>query len=365
MLAWTCLLDGSHPPSYGSDSGRLQLPTMRGLTLLGDRRAEVRDYPVPEPGGGEVRFRVESAGLCGSDLHFYRSTPLALGARLGVVIGHEPSGTVDCVGVGVAGFQPGDRVTVNHTLGCGHCSWCLGGETQMCAGSVGMAAAGHGGDAEYVVMPAANVFALWPGITCIDGSFIACAGATAYGALLKAAPRGGSTLAVLGLGPVGLSACLLGRAFGARVVGVDVLPARRELAARVLGAETLDAADDPARALRELTGGRGADAAVETSGAAAAQAVAPDCVTAQGIVVYVGLSSGAAAISPENLIHREIRVTGSKVLAGRLVPDMMRFLSETRVSFECLVTEEHPLDHGAQALALFDSGVAGKVVLRP
>jgi (R,R)-butanediol dehydrogenase / meso-butanediol dehydrogenase / diacetyl reductase len=338
---------------------------MRGLTLLGDCRAEVRDFPVPEPGPGELRFRVESAGLCGSDLHFYRSTPAALGVRLGVVIGHEPCGTIDRVGTGTTGLEPGDRVTVNHTLGCGRCPWCLGGETQMCSESIGMAAAGRGGDAGYVVVPARNAFALPPGISCTDGSFVACAGATAYGALLKAAPRGGSTLAVFGLGPVGLAACLLGRAFGARVVGLDVLPARRDLAARLLGVEALDASADPVRAVRELTGGRGADGAVETSGAAAAQAAAPECVVAQGIVVYVGLSSGAPSISPESLIHREIRVAGSKVLAGRLVPDMLRFLAETRVSFECLVTEEHPLEKGPEALARFDQGIAGKVVLRP
>ena len=338
---------------------------MRGLALLGRRKAEVKDFPIPEPGPGEVRFRVQSAGLCGSDLHYYRSTEEELGARLGVVIGHEPSGVVDRVGPGVRGVEIRDRVTVNHTLGCGACEWCLGGDTQLCSESVGMAAAGRGGDAEYVVMPQANVFVLPPEVSCTDGSFVACAGATAYGALLKAAARGGATVAVFGLGPVGLSACLLGRAFGARMIGLDVAAERRDFALRTLAVDVIDPGADAVRAVRELTRGRGVDAVVETSGAGEAQAAAPDCVVPRGAVVYIGLSSGAPAIGAESLIHREVRLLGSKVLSGRHVPGMIRFLMETGVSFAPLVTEEHPLEKGPQALARFDGGHAGKLVLRP
>ncbi|NLE76821.1 MAG: alcohol dehydrogenase catalytic domain-containing protein, partial [Chloroflexi bacterium] len=86
---------------------------MRGVTLLGDRRAEVRDFPTPEPGPGEVRLRVKAAGLCGSDLHPYRAKPEALGPLQGAVVGHEPSGVVDAVGPGVRHFRPGDRVAIN------------------------------------------------------------------------------------------------------------------------------------------------------------------------------------------------------------------------------------------------------------
>ncbi|MFW6291825.1 MAG: alcohol dehydrogenase catalytic domain-containing protein [Spirochaetota bacterium] len=127
---------------------------MRGLTMLGDRTAEVRSFALPSVGPGEVRFRVRSAGICGSDLHFYRDTPESLGDRRGVVIGHEPAGVVDAVGAGVTGFRPGDRVTVNHTLGCGSCEYCLGTETVLCPNAYrGMAQAGRGAVGKFVIEP--------------------------------------------------------------------------------------------------------------------------------------------------------------------------------------------------------------------
>ena len=112
---------------------------MKGLALFGNRRAEVKEFPVPDPGYGEVRIKVMSAGICGSDLHFYNDTPEVLGPRKGVVIGHEPAGIVEKIGPGVNHLQPGDRVAVNHTLGCGHCRYCHAGETVHCPDMIGMA----------------------------------------------------------------------------------------------------------------------------------------------------------------------------------------------------------------------------------
>ena len=88
----------------------------KGLVLLGDRHAEVREFPYSEPKTGEILIQMKAAGICGSDLHFYRNTPEELGIRRAVVIGHEPSGIVEKVGPGVSIFRPGDRIAVNHTL---------------------------------------------------------------------------------------------------------------------------------------------------------------------------------------------------------------------------------------------------------
>ena len=114
----------------------------QGLVLCGNQKAEIKEFPLKEPQKGEILLRIKAAGLCGSDLHYYRNTPEELGNRLGVVIGHEPSGLVVKVGLGVSNFYPGDRVAVNHTLGCNHCEFCLAGETVLCSKNKGIASAG-------------------------------------------------------------------------------------------------------------------------------------------------------------------------------------------------------------------------------
>ena len=91
-----------------------------GVVLFGNKSLEVREFPNLEPGLNEVLIEVKAAGIGGSDLHFYRSSPDELGARYGKIVGHEPAGIVIQTGSAVSKFKVGDRVTVNHTLGCGH-----------------------------------------------------------------------------------------------------------------------------------------------------------------------------------------------------------------------------------------------------
>jgi threonine dehydrogenase-like Zn-dependent dehydrogenase len=337
---------------------------IKGLVLLGDRRAEVRAFPMPHPGPGEILLRVEAAGICGSDLHFYRSTPEELGIRLGVVIGHEPAGVVEAVGQGVSGFGPGDRIAVNQTLGCGHCEYCTAGETVLCAQNIGIAAAGYGGDATYTRMPARNCFPLPDELSFVEGAFIACTGATAYSALRKLAPSGRDRLVVFGLGPVGLSAVLVGKALGATVLGVDLIPERMEMA-RGLGAEeVINAAEtDPVAAIRALTRGRGAELALETSGSPAGQSDAVDAVCSRGKVAFVVLSKGAKSISPEQFLHKQAILYGSKVMPGSMYWEMTRFMIDRDVRFEPIVTHRVPLNEGPSAFARFDAGAAGKFVL--
>jgi threonine dehydrogenase-like Zn-dependent dehydrogenase len=342
---------------------------MRGLVMLGNRAAEVRSFRVPEVGPGEVRFRVKSAGICGSDLHFYRDTPESLGDRLGVVIGHEPSGVVDAVGTGVSGFAPGDRVTVNHTLGCGTCEYCLGTETVLCPNAyLGMAQAGRGADADYCVMPAGNVIHLDDRLTFTDGSFLACTGATAWGAVAKARGEVTTGLLVFGLGPVGLSVVLVASAMGLPISAVDPNADRRAYAARVVPGFTVLHPDEigPGSAT-PIPGLAGApDAAIDTSGAAAAQRQALATVRPQGTVVLVGLADTAneqPVLDPAGIIHLEKRVVGSKVLPLRSLPALMRFLVANDLHFDRIVTRRVGLDDAPDAVAEFDRGAVGKFVI--
>ena len=95
-----------------------------GVVLFGKQSLEMRKFPNLEPGLNEVLIEVQAARICGSDLHFYRSSPEELGARYGKIVGHEPAGIVNKTANAVSKFKVGDRVTVNHTLGYGHCQYC-------------------------------------------------------------------------------------------------------------------------------------------------------------------------------------------------------------------------------------------------
>ena len=117
---------------------------MKGVVFPGDRKTEVREFPKPEPGPGQVVVRMKVAGLCGSDLHLYQQTS-AQRAGNDTIPGHEPGGVVESVGAGVDTVRVGDRVSVYHYLGCGHCKQCLAGYIQWCPERRGYGGPSHGG----------------------------------------------------------------------------------------------------------------------------------------------------------------------------------------------------------------------------
>ncbi|MGQ9456374.1 MAG: alcohol dehydrogenase catalytic domain-containing protein [Armatimonadota bacterium] len=120
---------------------------MRGVVLLGDGKLEVREFPDPVPGPGEVVVRVKTAAICGSDIHMYHA-PNGRGVGRDVIAGHEPAGIVESVGDGVTSVKPGDRVSVYHYIGCGKCKNCLMGFWQWCLQTKGLGAHINGADAD-------------------------------------------------------------------------------------------------------------------------------------------------------------------------------------------------------------------------
>src|SRR5918993_608088 len=209
---------------------------MRGVVFLGNRKLELQNFPDPTPGPGEVVLEMKASGMCGSDLHPYRAAgnaaaALGLGAGGPVIAGHEPCGVVAAVGAGVDPSLVGQRVMNHHYKGCGRCKHCRLGWSQLCRKGItvyGMT--GHGGHAPYMVAPASTLVPMPDEISFEEGAAISCGTGTAYGALKRLDVSGRDTLAVFGQGPVGLSATMLGRAMGARVIAVDVSPERLALA---------------------------------------------------------------------------------------------------------------------------------------
>src|SRR5213083_154389 len=241
---------------------------MRGAVFLGNRKVELRSFPDPTPGPGEVVIEMKASGMCGSDLKFYRSPPGAAQAALGLggsadpfIAGHEPCGVVVARGLGVSEREApiGQRVMDHHYAGCGVCQHCRVGWSQLCReGIVVYGVTANGGHAEYLKVPVRTLVPLPDELSFAEGAAVACGTGTAFGALRRMQLAGGQTLAVFGQGPVGLSATVLGVAMGARVIAVETSPERMKLAEEFGADAVIDASrEDAVTAIKELTNGVG------------------------------------------------------------------------------------------------------------
>ena len=343
---------------------------MRGVVFLGNRKLEVREFPDPKPGPGEVVVAMKASGMCGSDLHPYRAAgnaaaALGLGGSGGPVIaGHEPCGVVAERGAGVAEADAptGQRVMVHHYKGCGRCKHCRVGWAQLCRqGIVVYGMTGHGGHAPFICVPAYTLVPLPDSIGFPGGAAISCGTGTAYGALKRLDVSGRDTLAVFGQGPVGLSATMLGRAMGARVIAIDVAPERLALARR-FGAETIINAreTDPVVALRELTQGEGVETAMDCTGNPEARVAAVRCATTWGRVAFVGEGNTTTFDISQDMIRRQLTIHASWTFSSVGQAECARFIADRKVPLDQLLTHRFRLDQADEAYRLFDTQTTGK-----
>ena len=334
---------------------------MRGIVFTGDRRCEVREVPAPEPEWGQVLVRIMATGICGSDLSEYRRTDAIPQVR-----GHEPSGIVEAVGEGVKRLQPGDRVAVHHHQGCGVCPSCARGETVACPEDRVVGVSTSGSFAEFTAVDERNCISLPDSASFIDGAFMACVGGTAWGAYRRLEARPTECVVVFGLGPVGLSCVLVGKALGLRVIGVDVVAERVAFAQESCGADAgVDASTgDSIAAIHEFTGG-GADCVIETSGAAAARRSIIPSLRRGGRAAIVGVGSAEAVINPGDIHAKACTIIGSVVFPLGWMWDLAAFIELSAMSFEPAVTHRMSLDQAEEALRLADEANCGKVVFLP
>ncbi len=341
---------------------------MKGVVLPGERGFELRDFPVPEPGPGQVLVRMKAASLCGSDLRaIYRPKDQGHGpeAYRGVIAGHEPCGQVEKVGPGCRRFRQGDRVVVYHICGCGRCWDCRGGWMISCT-SPDRAAYGwqrDGGFADFLLAEERTLVHLPDELTYVDGAMIACGLGTNYAACLRARPSGDDVVLVTGLGPVGLGQVMLARAFGSQVVGVEPVAERRALA-EAIGLDLLiEPGEGALEAVRDFTGGRGCDAAFDCSGSAEARRFCLEATRPWGRVVYVG-EGGTVTFEPSPLlIHKQLTLHGSWVCSLPQMEDLAGRLVRWGLHPEAVVTHRFPLAEAREAIETFDTGRTGKVVI--
>ena len=336
---------------------------MKGVVYLGDGEVEVREFSVPVPGPGEVLVEMKVAGLCGSDLHKYHKSREWAEERGGMISGHEPCGVVAQLGPGVENPSVGDRVSVYHSLGCGHCTYCLSGEPVFCSQEGAFGRTRDGCHADYMLAPANYCLPLPDTMSFAVGASLACSACTAYAGVHKVPAAPGEILVVFGLGPVGLTTLLMGQAMGFRGVGVEVTPFRLDLARR-LGVETLiDATTaDPVEVVRELTGGEGVSAIVECSGSDRAQAQTVLMAAPRAVVVIVGAGSETICFEPDALRRYELTIRGNAVFPVSGYFDAVRFLEKHHIPLDEMVTHRYTIDQAPEAFAEFEGSATGKVI---
>jgi len=346
---------------------------MRGVVFHGRRELEIMQFPDPAPGPGEVVVEMKASGMCGSDLHQYRrekGAAAATGLPVNpdpVIVGHEPAGVIAAVGAEVDArlARVGQRVMIHHYQGCNCCGHCRSGWTQLCQ-EVPIKVYGnnaHGGHAEFLKVPANTVLPLDEALSFTAGAAIACGTGTAYGALRRANLSGNDTIAIFGQGPVGLSATQLAAAMGARVIALDVSPERLARARRFGAWETVDPrSSDAAGVIRELTKGRGADVALDTSSAPEARISAIRSAKVWGTMVCVGEGGDVRIDVSPDLLRRQLTVVGSWTFSTIGQAECARFIVERHVDVDALFTDRWTLDQAQEAYRVFDRQTGGKGV---
>lgn len=354
---------GSAKPSA---AGALEPWAMRALFKSGSRPGfDLVERPEPVAGPGEVKIRVLRTGICGTDLHIYRWDGWARGAVAPPLIpGHEFCGTVVEVGAGVADVRPGDLVSGEGHLVCGSCRNCRAGRRHLCIRTSSLGVDRDGAFAEYVVLPASNVWvhrgtAADPDVAAVFDPL----GNAVHTAL--AFPLVGEDVLITGAGPIGLMAAAVARKVGARhVVVTDVSPARLDLA-RTLGADlAVDVTTSSVADAQERLGmSEGFDVALEMSGA---QSALPEIIANLnhgGRVAVLGLPSAPVDVDWARVVSHMITIRG---IYGREMYETwyaMSSLLSSGLDISPVITHRFPAADWEEAFAAAAAGGGGKVVM--
>jgi propanol-preferring alcohol dehydrogenase len=312
---------------------------------------ETQDIPIPPVGPGDVRVRIKAAGICHSDAH-YRAGVSRVNYPL--TPGHEIAGVVEEVGLAVTRLKAGDRVCLHYMVTCGDCLYCSMGSEQFCNAGHMLGKDRDGGYAESISLPARNAFRLPDEIPFEQGAILMCSSATSFHALRKGRVQAGETVAVFGVGGLGMSAVQLARAFGAlEVYAVDINPGKLKMAAGYGAVPIHTVETDPVAEIKRLTGGRGVDVALELIGLPATMQQAVACLAVLGRAVMVGLTQQTIQVAPyRDLVGREGEIIGSSDHLAQELPTLIELARRGALDLSNVVTDRIPLDAGAINAAL-------------
>ncbi|MFZ1754611.1 MAG: zinc-binding dehydrogenase [Caldilineaceae bacterium] len=340
---------------------------MRGVAKIERGQGNVALLDVPEPAvrAGHVVIEVQSAGVCGTDLHIYHDEYPSYPP---VILGHEVAGVIAAVGDGVSGWAEGERVTAEpYFTVCGHCAYCRDGFPNQCPHRRSIGSGVHGAFTRYVLVPALNLHRLSPSISTATGALTEPLACCVHGLeMTRVEPS--DTVAVVGPGAIGLLAAQVVKAAGARVVLLGTAADEERLAlGRSLGIDvTVNVqAEDALAVVNGMTEGLGADVVFECSGAEAGAQLALSLVRRRGRYCQMGLIGRPIRWDLEQVCFREIQVHGSFATVPSAWRKALRLLASGQVQTEPLVSHTLPITDWQEAFSLFEARKSVKILLTP
>ncbi len=346
---------------------------MKALVYHGPDKKAWEDVPKPTlVDDTDAIVRVDVTTICGSDLHILKGDVPEV--TVGRILGHEAVGTIESVGASVKNVKPGDRVLVSCITACGACRFCREARYGQCVGGGGWIL-GHlidGTQAEFVRVPFADnsTYAIPAGVADEEILMLADILPTGYEVgVLNGHVQPGDVVAVVGAGPVGLSAIMGARLFSpSHIVAIDLADSRLE-AAKQFGADIIvnNGRQDPLEVIRELTGGLGADVAIEAVGVAATFELATTLIRPCGHVANIGVHGTPATLHLEQLWVRDVTITTGLVDTSS-TPTLLRLATGGQLDVARFATHHFPMSEFIEAYDTFaraaDTGALKVVINR-
>lgn len=334
---------------------------MKALILTDRSTFSFTDAPVQQPGPHDVLVAVKACGICGSDVHGMDGSTGR--RRPPIIMGHEAAGTIAEVGSGVHNWKPGDRVTFDSTVYCGHCGYCRQGRINLCDNRrvLGVSCEEYrrdGAFAEYVAVPQHTLYRLPDGLPFEQAALVEPLSIAVHAAR-RSGLKKGETAVVVGAGMIGLMQIQVLRALGAsRIIAVDLADEKLQLAAKLGATETVNA--------RDCRGDYNVDHAFEAVGISATVDLAMRSVRKGGSITLVGNVSPKIEWALQLAVTRELTIYGSCASAGEY-PQCLDLMASSAVDVRPLISSIVPLSDGAEWFGRLYNKEPGllKVVLTP
>jgi len=322
------------------------------------------DVDVPEPGANEVLIRVHKTSICGTDLHIHRWDAWAQATiPVPMVVGHEFMGEIARLGADVVGLEVGQRVAGEGHITCGHCRNCKGGRREFCHSHISVGVTRPGAFAEYVVLPAQNVFVVPAHISDDIAAVLDPLGNATHTALRYDVV--GEDVLITGAGPIGAMAAAIVQHIGARnVVVTDINRYRLDLAARLGATRVVDVtAERLPDVMAELGMTEGFDVGLEMSGAESAFNQMLDAMNHGARIAVLGIPSGPMTLDINDVIFKGLELQG---IYGRRIFETwykMAAMLQSGLDVSSIVTHRLPADGYEEAFEIVANGDCGKVIL--
>lgn len=328
---------------------------MKIVRQLGNSKTVIEDQARPVPGPGEVLIKTMASGLCGSEMSSYRSKEGLLDGNFG----HEAAGYVEELGSGVETLSVGQRVGVSAIAGCGTCDFCRMGRYTWCNDFKFF----RNMHAEFFVIPALACHVLPDDVPWDVGVLITGDGfGVPYHTSRKIMGPDVKTIAIFGLGPVGLSHIVYQKQLGRRVIGIDRVPYRLELAKKLGAYAALSASETVVEDLKKLTNDHGVDIAIEAAGLPVTAKLCFQSVRKGGTVIFNGEQPSVDLSPSDDFIRRDITAVGSWYYFFNEYSAMLQSFRDG-MPIGSLITHHFPLDRASEAFQQMADGQSGKIVL--